>query len=330
MQVLPIEVDEMANASKEELQKVHNKIDRIAGELRSAINAIPLQQSKRSPWWDVGILAAVFAVPIGLSTLLEPHLHNDMKADISNEVSVQLKDPIKQISEMNANISDINGRLKILDPLVQQLITQQMQKAQSLSPKQISSIAPELGNFAHVAKSNGLELPLTLVSDTGKKLVDASRSFPDTWIPVMSFLNYKSFITPPSDTPLYANTNIELTTKYNVNPPPGDHLPKARIPAAVVPKDQAARLDFIGKDLNEGLPVGNAYIFIEGGGVILDNMDMRNVVFTNVHIVYHGGPLKMANVFFVNCRFDVDRKSNGQNFAFSFLESGASTTFTAA
>jgi hypothetical protein len=97
-----------------------------------------------------------------------------------------------------------------------------------------------------------------------------------------------------------------------------------------VPIAQAARLGLIGEDENKDLSQGNPYLLVDGGGIVIDGMDIKNVIFRGVHIVYRGGPLKMSNAYFADCVFDVIReRPAGESFAATFLKSGPSTTFSA-
>jgi hypothetical protein len=75
--------------------------------------------------------------------------------------------------------------------------------------------------------------------------------------------------------------------------------------------------------MNRNNPIGRAYVVGVGGEVVLDNMNMRNVVFQNAHIKYSGGPVKMSNIYFVNCTFDLPKNEQGEQFALSILDSPA-------
>lgn len=50
---------------------------------------------------------------------------------------------------------------------------------------------------------------------------------------------------------------------------------------------------------------------LTGGIQILDGITWINVVFENTHIRYKGGPLRLRNVRFVNCTFDVPESPRG-------------------
>src|SRR2546430_386478 len=49
-------------------------------------------------------------------------------------------------------------------------------------------------------------------------------------------------------------------------------------------------------------------------GFVLDGFYLDNVVFQNANIIYHGGPVILQSVRFVNCTFDVRRSSQSEKF----------------
>lgn len=87
-------------------------------------------------------------------------------------------------------------------------------------------------------------------------------------------------------------------------------------------------MDYIGQDLNIGQDVGNAIVVLDGGNAILDEMQMKNVVFQNVDVYYDGGPTLLTNVYFVNCTFHIKMAERSRGLAFAMLSSDPSTTFS--
>jgi hypothetical protein len=57
------------------------------------------------------------------------------------------------------------------------------------------------------------------------------------------------------------------------------------------------------------------YFIIDGVGtqdrIPLDGATLRNVIFRNIVIIYNGGPLRMQNVKFENCTFQVIHSDQG-------------------
>jgi hypothetical protein len=57
----------------------------------------------------------------------------------------------------------------------------------------------------------------------------------------------------------------------------------------------------------------------------LDNVSWKNVVFQNVTIVYHGGPVTLENAQFQNCRFNLDDSVQGRELGKALLGSNSVT-----
>lgn len=85
-----------------------------------------------------------------------------------------------------------------------------------------------------------------------------------------------------------------------------------------------ARLDEIGRNENTS-ESGPAYLFVDGGSIILDGYEIRNVIFRNTRIIYHGGPLRVDDAYFVNCSFDFDHNSAAEQFASAAIEHSVTT-----
>ena len=198
-----------------------------------------------------------------------------------------------------------------------------------LSPETIA----EAENVLTAAASRKSTIDPNIVKDLGVKFVDAAQNDPPAWNTALAFLNYKSFLNGlATRVPAGVIANNNLTTKYHKGiAPEGENRPTFSVPAGVsVPKEQAAKFDLIGVDQNKDSKEGNPLLIASGGGIVLDGMELKNMIFRGVHIVYRGGPLKMDNVYFENCVFDVTQERHGESFAATLLRSGPSTTLTAA
>jgi hypothetical protein len=109
--------------------------------------------------------------------------------------------------------------------------------------------------------------------------------------------------------------------------PAADQAPNGMQPPSVsasgsAPAESAAKLQTIGENRNEKLNVGDAYLILDGGALALDATEFRNVILRNVHIYYYGGPVKMTNVYFVNCTFEMKPGQNSQKLALATLAGG--------
>ena len=92
-----------------------------------------------------------------------------------------------------------------------------------------------------------------------------------------------------------------------------------------LPKD-SARLEPIGANQDQGPGVKYLVIADEPGTIQLDNMFMKNVIFQHTTVSYHGGPIKLENVYFVDCKFKFKEDQRSRDMLMAVL-SGAATTF---
>ena len=86
-------------------------------------------------------------------------------------------------------------------------------------------------------------------------------------------------------------------------------------------KETGALYAPIGVDLNPSKLASNEAMALEGGAVVLDGHHIRNIVFTDVHVVYNGGPLVLESAIFINCRFTVQQGKAGEQFIARAMES---------
>jgi hypothetical protein len=107
-------------------------------------------------------------------------------------------------------------------------------------------------------------------------------------------------------------------TSYKIQYFPGLPGPTVLV-AGALPSADAARMDRIGLDRNADKPFGNQWILLFGGGFTLDGLELKHVVFRDVHVGYDGGPIEMEDVYFFNCTFDLRRTVGGENLAVAFL-----------
>lgn len=190
--------------------------------------------------------------------------------------------------------------------------------------KQLSSIPPSPQGAAQAkailktAEDGKAKIDASIIGDVGKKFVDAGISSLDSWSAALAFLDYRSYLnadfTPPLVDPLANNHPV---TQYAW---PKD--PQLSIPVSYhfgkVPRDKAAVFEPLGQHLNTS-PDGDAFLLMENGGAKIDGQDIKNVVFRNMVVEYLGGPLRMQNVYFVNCTFDFIQTPNSRDLGTALL-----------
>ncbi len=266
-----------------------------------------------------GGVAAVITVFLTLLTLVAIEYHA-ATARVKEEAEFRTHTN-DRLDSIESGIKDIRSRLDAVS--LSQL---------SSGPLTDRAIAQAKTILAQAA-SSGVKIDKAVIGEAGVKFISAAHENPAAWNAAIEFLNYKSFLDFSSvPTPFPVLTTTEQNhVYYKVTAPPGESVPSVKVPREQgVPKEKAARLNMIGEDLNKSLSTGNSHITLEGGAIVIDDMDMKNVVLKNVHVVYHGGPVIMENVFFSNCTFTVSQEPNSQNFAEVFLKSGAAINFRTA
>ena len=145
----------------------------------------------------------------------------------------------------------------------------------------------------------------------GENFLRAAKDYPDAWSAAQVFLDYKTFLNtdllpvigPP--TPL-GNPNYRTTT--TITGFKDEHRGYQRAYSITymnghAPPDKSARLEALNNPQPEGS--GVALIVVDGGDATfgLDGEYARNVVIRNADVSYAGGPTRLENVYFVNCKF---------------------------
>jgi hypothetical protein len=116
-----------------------------------------------------------------------------------------------------------------------------------------------------------------------------------------------------------AHDGILKLAEYSaaVAPPPPQHLMVF-----------AASLEVINGHyfLHDGVLIGPRALATSSEGTDIDNFTISNVVFKDVVIIYHGGPLTLSNVRFINCRFVVTNSSLGNQLLAAAIQQPANAT----
>jgi hypothetical protein len=275
----------------------------------------------------LSLILTVVGIPIMFLSWVEPHLENDQKNQISIEVGNQLRDPLSKMTEANTHLAKIEGSLEDLKPFVHDVIAHQFENISKLPPQAIGSRLSAVKDLFAAAKNQNAELNSKLVTETGLRLIKNPSRIPNVWEAALEFLNYKSFTNKVPQTINTLKQYPNVTTHYFAPDIPPQEAPYLHF-FGVAPSANAARLNPIGNDQNANLPIGAAILLADGGRMVIDGMDIRNVVFRNVEIDYSGGATILTNVTFINCTFKMVRTSKAQEFASALLSSDISTTFS--
>jgi len=224
--------------------------------------------------------------------------------------------------------SRLGGIEKDVSYLVKSVGELQIKKASedAGSPESIKQAQDVLAD----ATKRNIKISKEVVAKSGADFIAASPNSPQAWNAALAFLDYKSFLNSSAEIPVKSEnlTSASSSTHYDVQTPVGAPHPKFSV-AGIVSKTEAAKFNHIGTDFNKDLTIGNAFIVADGGTVVLDDLDLRNEVFRNVHVYYYGKQVILANVYFLNCTFTIVQQANGTGLALAVLNPAPSTTFTA-
>jgi hypothetical protein len=241
----------------------------------------------------------------------------ELRMDRVEKSMDQAEDRVRRIEQSIQKISDRLDNLQL-----HQIVS---------SPLDAQS-ARLAGQIVESAKSDRRSIDPEIVEATGKKLVSASQSLPVAWETAVQFLNYKSFMNQfSSAVPDSRNSKPRTGSRYRgFLPNEGrSEFSIAVSGAGSAPEALAAQFHPIGEDPNPGAENGDAVLFVRSDGLILDDMELRNVVIMNTHVIYNGGPLKMRNVFFVDCTFEVKDNKATAGLVIAALSPPPSTSFSA-
>jgi hypothetical protein len=195
----------------------------------------------------------------------------------------------------------------------------------------------KVADLFNIAKGGAVRLDPELPRAAGKKSVRAASRHAEAWDAAVSALNYKSFqdatfLPLPKSIFFLAHEEFgpfEYLFHYTIVTV--DRLPSpAMYSHGLVPRDRAAKLDHIGRDLNQDQTNGNDFVILVGGWLKIDTLAMRHVVLKEVDVVYEGGPVELEDVYFLNCTFHLPQQRNTVQLAVTLLDASQSVErFTA-
>lgn len=216
----------------------------------------------------------------------------------------------------------------------------QISKLLPTVPNQPSS-AIKLTNIFDTAKRENIPISLQVIQNAGTKVFASPKPAPQTWEAKIALINYRSLLnsqkapSPSIDAstinwkagPLLSNPPLVLAWGDAVDYPADAGMPFfITFSGPVLPVPEAAHYVPIGgMPINaENLmgPVGHQYIFIQTKAhILMDNYDMQNVVIKDAFVVYRDNnfPPRLANVYFVNCTFEMTQGPQAEELAKALL-----------
>ena len=182
------------------------------------------------------------------------------------------------------------------------------------------------------AKAAEIRIAPATIRKTAGKFMIAAKENRGAWDTSIEFLNFKSFLNvsqdpsrtlkqiPKGSSFIFANpfpeTIINVALLGLTTP---EHAPQLRRISSIEPNPS---------DIQVSIP---AYLKIHAGKIVIDGFYFDHIILDSTHVIYHGGRVRLGDVYFINCTFEFEPEVNDRAFRFAetILESGPAVTFSA-
>jgi hypothetical protein len=199
----------------------------------------------------------------------------------------------------------------------------------------VSAVGASVPRILDNARDHDVVLNPTTLRKSGLKFIGASEKQPSAWSATKAALDYLSFVngalnlTPKVTNPKDITPNLPNVGPYmfslNLRPSPQSGMVwAARVKTeGDAPPEASARLESLASPQPRGS--GARLILIEGKSdtIVLDGQYLKNVIIREASVEYNGGPVRLENVYFVNCEFKIAPNEAGRALAKAIFQSGA-------
>jgi hypothetical protein len=313
-------------------------------EIREAVAARPSTPSQvappnlnwlqRNPWAGAIFGATITAVVgAGFFGFFLPRIIDHATGDLDSRIDKRSEQKIKDhhVDENEVSLSRMESELKTLSENVNLLLGKSIKQASSLSTPEFKRQLPQIEKVLNAARRERIFIDPMVAKDLRDKLSSLTvQDNSEAWNATLTLAAYRSvFAQIPRDEnnqPIESTAPLEHDRTHFSHSTPSGYTPSQLAASAhMVSKEDGAVMERIGDDLNKDRATINAFLFLLGGGVDLDGFHFKNVVIRNAHVVYHGGPIQMENVTFIDCDFSIDNTKDGRSFTAKSIESSPLT-----
>jgi hypothetical protein len=191
-----------------------------------------------------------------------------------------------------------------------------------------SSAGAHVPRILDEARDGDVVVSPSVLRRSGYKFIRASENHPDAWAAAKATLDYRSFLNeqlnlaPKVEGATEPPPGLPYMFGLNLKQGPGTWLARIKVLGSAPPND-SARMEMLSKLQPRG--TGAKIIVIEGreSTIALDDTYLKDVVVQDAKVEYDGGPLKLENVYFVNCQFVIPPSEQGRGLARAILSGGA-------
>jgi hypothetical protein len=259
---------------KEDLQRVHNKIDDLAKRL-------PVQGSQHRTvhWYGYPLLLVIIGVTgSGLCGYLVARWQlTQTRADASLDQRID-NHVDNKLQPINEGIGKLREDVAYLKAKVEDATTKKIDGFSRLPADKIAVSLSDISKTLAEARTKELISPPDSVAELRNKLAQVHPTTPEFWDAVSNLITYQSLI----------------AEKINL------------FPNAENVRDKPCELIHVGPGASfGGVVTGRANGCMQQLDIGADTI-WRNFTFENSIIVYKGGPINLDNVTFKNCLFFVE------------------------
>jgi hypothetical protein len=176
---------------------------------------------------------------------------------------------------------------------------------------------------AVIRQATDKQVPISpaLLDAVGKRLLEASKTNPGAWQPVLEVLGYRS-----GTLEFFYTVDVQFLPvpkqRFIVLKALGKDIPDIKaFGRAMMDSPEAAIVDSISSPAVRASDTGYESVLLSGGTMLLDGAHLRHVVLKDVEVHYNGGQVILEDVTFVNCRFVFAEASNSRTLASAILAS---------
>lgn len=251
----------------------------------------------------LSILGAIYTV-----------IHFVVKAELS-DLNIKVETANTNITRLQDSIVRIDNDTKKTNERIDKVLSDALDKlVAGRKPTNEQRLLEKGEIILSLAKSIHAKLTPASLTRYGKS-VSALTNSPSlshtAWRSLTQAVDYRTFLNAdydpkPSDfTPSTGHEDYRFNLNLFPDKPANKSIPAVIVGTAGghVSKEQSARLEW----LTAANPHGSGFGFIvmEGGNeaIVLDGMYMKNVIVRNARVIYNGAPVRLENVYFVNCTF---------------------------
>ena len=209
-----------------------------------------------------------------------------------------------------------------------------------LAPQRLGQISSNAANSENAkiaeqilanSRKSGISIPPTVVENVGEKFIEAAIHVPQSWDAALAFFDCRTFLNTDLTPQLSNLKKVEPNTKgpymfsLNLKPKSGTEHEKDVLAVTIATSDEttepeeSARLEQLSAPQSHGSR--HSKIVVTGGAdeLLLDGQYLKNVTIINADVDYEGGPVRLENVLFINCRFHFVNQQPSRNLGQSIL-----------